>query len=342
MQHFNGIQVARGIAALSVVFYHASVWSGDYYAKVYNGFFNFGYIGVDFFFVLSGFLIFYLHKGDDRGGAAWKKYCMKRLIRIYPPFLPVSILLLLVYLNFPDLPHGDKTIGIIPSLLLIPSGGAPALVISWTLMHEMLFYTFFSLYFFCRRCFYIFAALWIGLICARINTVENSSLISFLLNVHNLEFFFGVAVALAADAYNKSYKMLFTAGILLLVLFIMGSYFNIQYPPAVQGDFIFIYLGLAFSFIVYGLYGLDTSLTVPYPSFLMFLGVASYSIYLVHFPLLSVLNRGAALLYPQIVPYQHLLFWGIVALCTAAGLLYHLLWEKRVTGYLKQRFILSS
>ncbi|MCF6186848.1 MAG: acyltransferase [Desulfobulbaceae bacterium] len=342
MQYFNGIQVARGIAALSVVFYHASVWSGEYYGEVYNGFFNFGYIGVDFFFVLSGFLIFYLHRGDDRGRAAWKKYCMKRLIRIYPPFLPLSILLLLVYLNYPDLPNGGETIGIVSSLFLIPSGGAPALVTSWTLMHEILFYAFFSLYFFCRRCFFVFTAIWIVLICARINTVENSYLLSFLLSVHNLEFFFGVAVALAADAYNKSYKKFFTAGILFIVLFVMGSYLNIQYPPVLQGDFIFIYLGIAFSFIVYGLYGLDTNVTVCYPSFLLFLGAASYSIYLVHFPLLSVLNRGAALLYPRIIPYQHLLFWGIVALCTAAGLLYHLLWEKRVTGYLKHRLIMSS
>ena len=342
MIHSNGIQVARGIAAVLVVLYHASVWSGDYYETVYNDFFNFGEIGVDFFFVLSGFLIFYLHRGDDRGWAAWKKYFMKRLIRIYPPFLPVSLVLLFFYLNYPDLPNGGRTIGIVSSIFLIPSGGAPALVISWTLMHEMLFYAFFSLYFFCRRCFFVFTAIWIVLICARINTVENSYLLSFLLNVHNLEFFFGVAVALAADAYNKSHTLFLTAGILLIVLFIMASYFNVQYPPVLQGDVIFIYLGLAFACIVYGLYGLDINGTVRYPSFLLFLGVASYSIYLVHFPLLSVFNRIAALLYPQIIPYQQLLFFSIVALCTAAGLLYHLLWEKRVNGYLKRTFIVSS
>ena len=51
-----GIQFARGLAALLVVIYHGSrMVALPQYAghKGFGGFFEFGYAGVDFFFVLS-------------------------------------------------------------------------------------------------------------------------------------------------------------------------------------------------------------------------------------------------------------------------------------------------
>ena len=70
-----GIQAGRGFAALLVVFYHATkMISLPQYAghEPLHGFFQFGHAGVDFFFVLSGFIIMYVHYDDvdSRTGSA--------------------------------------------------------------------------------------------------------------------------------------------------------------------------------------------------------------------------------------------------------------------------------
>ena len=56
------IQIFRGIAAMSVVIYHLGRSAEAYFhVKLLGDFFSFGYMGVDFFFVLSGFIITYVH-----------------------------------------------------------------------------------------------------------------------------------------------------------------------------------------------------------------------------------------------------------------------------------------
>jgi len=336
---FNGLQVARGVAAVMVVLYHVSVWSGEYYHTVWNGFFNFGYIGVDFFFVLSGFLIYYLHREDDRGWRAWRIYYAKRLIRIYPPFLPITLMLLACYWIVPVMPHGGKNVGLLSSLLLIPSKQSPALTVSWTLMHEMLFYTFFSVYFFSRRCFFVLAILWIVVICLRIQVEEESDVLAFLLSVHNIQFFLGVAVSFAVDRYQRFAKRILILGLVCILWFVLGTYFRFPGCPVLVGSGRFLYLGLAFACIVYGVAALDSWHSIPYPGFFLFLGAASYSIYLVHFPALSLLNRVASLLYPQIVPSPFLLFFAISALCLVAGVVYYVFYEQVMSDFLKRRYL---
>ncbi len=341
-QMLNGIQVARGVAAIFVVMYHASVWSHVYYDTVFNRFFNFGYIGVDFFFVLSGFIIFYIHKRDSTGFETWKKYFLKRIIRIYPPFLPISLLLLFVSLNWPDFAKGGREIGILSSIFLLPGKEFPALEVAWTLTHEMLFYLFFSFYFFFRKIFPLLSALWMLLICANLFNEANNYLIEFFLNPHNIEFFFGIMVAIIAEKYGKYNKTLFVIGIILLVLFILDLYLNASSSLMIKDSVESIYLGITFSFILYGIYGFDRSHAIVYPSVFIFLGSASYSVYLIHYPLVSVLNRISSFIYPQIIPYNHLIFFSIILLCILGGCLYHLLFEIRATNFLKSRLIGSD
>ena len=62
-----GVQAARGIAALFVVLYHTGrMLSLEQYVgrDPWGGLFHFGHAGVDFFFVLSGFIIYYVHHKD--------------------------------------------------------------------------------------------------------------------------------------------------------------------------------------------------------------------------------------------------------------------------------------
>ena len=74
----NGL---RGVAALMVILYH-----------IFEGFatsptdqrFNHGYLAVDFFFVLSGFVIGYAYDDRWKAGFKTKGFFKRRLIRLHP------------------------------------------------------------------------------------------------------------------------------------------------------------------------------------------------------------------------------------------------------------------
>jgi peptidoglycan/LPS O-acetylase OafA/YrhL len=72
---------------------------------------------------------------------------------------------------------------------------------------------------------------------------------------------------------------------------------------------------------------------------LTLLGASSYSIYLIHVPLLSILNRIVLKL--DVSSYLHpnllFLFLGIGAIC--GGVIMHLVFEKPITFYLRQKFL---
>jgi peptidoglycan/LPS O-acetylase OafA/YrhL len=80
--HYNILDGLRGAAALMVVWYH--VFEGFAFAEGSAiDVFNHGYLAVDFFFMLSGFVISYAY--DDR----WNKMSMgdffkRRLVRLHP------------------------------------------------------------------------------------------------------------------------------------------------------------------------------------------------------------------------------------------------------------------
>ena len=115
---------------------------------------NRGYLGVDFFFVLSGFIILHAHLKDSSGAYAARKYLTKRLRRIYIPYLPVSIALIALYLMLPSVSQGSRDWSLLTSLTLIPTERPPALPVAWTLIHEMtfLFDIFFILFHQAFRC----------------------------------------------------------------------------------------------------------------------------------------------------------------------------------------------
>lgn len=79
--HFESLDALRGVAAILVVVFHVfEIFSGGDHTKQML---NHGYLAVDFFFLLSGFVIG--HAYDDR----WNKMSLKdffkrRLIRLHP------------------------------------------------------------------------------------------------------------------------------------------------------------------------------------------------------------------------------------------------------------------
>lgn len=86
--HYALLDGLRGVAALLVLFYH--VFEGFSFAELTNGAgdglirtLNHGHIAVDFFFILSGFVLSYAY--DDRWtGMSVGQFFKRRLIRLHP------------------------------------------------------------------------------------------------------------------------------------------------------------------------------------------------------------------------------------------------------------------
>lgn len=89
--HYAILDGLRGVAALMVVIYH--IFEG--YAFAGGGIIeslNHGYLAVDFFFILSGFVVGYAY--DDRLGKSMKtkNFLKRRLIRLHPMVIMGAVL----------------------------------------------------------------------------------------------------------------------------------------------------------------------------------------------------------------------------------------------------------
>src|SRR3954470_10425365 len=89
-QHFEILDGLRGVAALSVVCFHFMEVAYTDYSQDFIGH---GFLAVDFFFCLSGFVIGYAY--DDRIGkmGVWE-FFKSRIIRLHPLVIFGSILCL--------------------------------------------------------------------------------------------------------------------------------------------------------------------------------------------------------------------------------------------------------
>jgi peptidoglycan/LPS O-acetylase OafA/YrhL len=81
MAHMPALDGLRGLAVMGVVWFHL----GGRYGKLVTG----GYLGVDLFFVLSGFLItsVLLHELDSRGRVDFTRFWLRRARRLLPAML---------------------------------------------------------------------------------------------------------------------------------------------------------------------------------------------------------------------------------------------------------------
>ncbi|MFC7292973.1 acyltransferase family protein [Hirschia litorea] len=144
---FYIIHILRGIAALLVAGFHLNAASdSEGYATPIFDMFAYGAVGVDIFFVISGFVIF-LSASRSKSWVA-SDFLVKRFFRIYPiywlflgVFLALSMGLFLATGDASKLPTSEV---LLKSFLLWPSD-TYAISIAWTLTIEMTFYLLFCL-----------------------------------------------------------------------------------------------------------------------------------------------------------------------------------------------------
>lgn len=156
--HFYNIQGLRGIAVLLVVFFHLTgiqIKNSSLYAL--PEILQFGAVGVDIFFLISGFLMMAITRDAQANIKTSIHFMIRRLIRIFPMYWIVSlpIIFLLFFASRETLstlklnPDAARSIPELPfyllkSMLLFPQVNLPPLTISWTLIHEIFFYCVFG------------------------------------------------------------------------------------------------------------------------------------------------------------------------------------------------------
>jgi exopolysaccharide production protein ExoZ len=335
------LQLFRGIAALMVVLHH-SIGSLRYYHKIDYPFLNYvgsiGKFGVDFFFVLSGFIITYSAFYKYNEPNSFSNYIKNRLIRIYVPYLPFGIFMLVVYTFLPGFSNGNRDISFLTSLTLIPQGN-PALSVAWTLSFELFFYLLFSISFFSKRVWNWFVLVWFASIIlftysslASLQVLKNP-LLRILFSTYNIEFILGFLLALVIVGKVKINIFL---GILTLILsFISFLYCTFNHLKFFKFDVNLLFSIAAFSIIYVAInyYNFKINST----ALMMLIGNATYSIYLIHNPLQMILIR----LFPKITTIASVIVALLMVLILSCifGYVYYLIFEKKGIQIIKSKLI---
>ena len=327
----QGIQFLRGIAAMLVVIHHALEMSNGSIGRFSPEWFTkFGAVGVDIFFVISGFIIFQsTFWMRERRLKPWV-FLFQRVIRIYPFYwlclFSMCCLFFLGFMKSHDLNLSKFLIG----LSLFPVS-EPLINVSWTLSYEMYFYFIFSFSLLVSEIFFSFLFC-VGIVVA-LHLLGHVAAIDFLANPVAFEFIVGmVAVYLYRSGYKAS---LYWASLAVLIIGIGAWLIESPSTAGLEGISRVLVWGIPAFFIVS--YAARFQASNRYTHFLCVLGDASYSIYLTH--VFVMIGYGWLIKNTMIGNMQQVpIVIFIVFLSAAIGLMSHFLIEYPLNYWIKRKF----
>jgi exopolysaccharide production protein ExoZ len=343
------LQVLRAVAVFSVLVFHVNPILTKKYGAPYffNGIFDFGYAGVDLFFVLSGFVIALTHWNDIGRRDRVARYTVRRVIRILPLYWLVvgSKLVLGPVLGITDAAAPTQS-EVIRGLLLLPQARSFStermLGLSWTLTFEMLFYIGFGLCMAFGRRFTIGIAALALLVCqARLLGVftlaDDAVLRSLFSHQVIFEFFFGVAIAWAyRNRFIWRPQLLVAMGIASSATSIAGYQSGLFTDSQRLMTF-----GLSAALLVAGCVGMETTRPRVVPRFLINFGDASYATYLAHgstIAIVAVVLRKFPMLGGSSAIARDVIGVGCIAAACVTGHLLHTRVEKPILRFLRKLF----
>ena len=266
IKRINNIQCLRAFAAVAVICFHLVAA-----ARIYNNpvvtedfFLRLGASGVDVFFVISGFIMVHTQTNRRRTSS---DFFINRLFRIVPVYWTLSLTMAVILLIFPEVfsSQSFSATRVFSSLTFTSnsfSSQPPLIFIGWTIELEMTFYALFA----------------VSLMVKKISTsvLCVSSGILFLVFVCNfstilIEFIFGMLIGLLVYDKRFSRSLNWMALVLGVAGFASSALFNLNSVERV------IKWGIPAFLLVFGVIGINQL----QKSFLIEIGNASYSIYLV-------------------------------------------------------------
>ena len=284
-EDINGL---RAIAVLSVVFYHADI-----------GVFKGGWLGVDIFFVISGYLISNIIVSElNEGTFTFKNFYLRRIRRILPAlFSTLIVTIAFSYLLLTPKAMQEFINSIISSLFffanyhfmnldfyIAESTKVMPLLHTWSLAIEEQYYLLFPLFayliFKYLKKYFLFIVVLITTISVYINTATQSLEKFYRLEYRVWELLLGAVVMILSN--NFKIKNLEKIGLPLLVfpLLVFDHYSINDIEPkllALTGVSLIIFSNTKHTFLT----------KILNFKALSVIGLSSYSIYLIHQPLFA-------------------------------------------------------
>jgi peptidoglycan/LPS O-acetylase OafA/YrhL len=288
--HRREIDGLRALAVLAVVAYHASAPTSAHQGPA--GFGALGARGVDLFFVISGFCLSWPYAPMQKHSAATTLTFLRRRFTRIAPSCWVA-LALFVFLSwtpfglpaseFPNVSAHDTTIEIVRDALFFPTLSPIHDPPMWTLGLEMRWYVLFVpllLLFFRSRAAFVCVGALFYVAYAHIGMPDCGVLPTFML---------GIIAAALAKSPSK-----FNAAWLVIAPLALGAaiFEQLRSPSIDHGDPLWAFASFALVAAVSTSVPLRRAFAWP-P--LVAVGVASYSIYLVHAPFMNAfIDMGVA------------------------------------------------
>jgi exopolysaccharide production protein ExoZ len=331
----DGVEAGRGMAALLVVLYHAALHVEDNVGStILWGLPHFGHAGVDFFFVLSGFIISFVHRKDLGRPGRLGHYLERRFTRVFPFYWLILVFVLLdIWLlhraQFPGVREVLTNLFLLPQVKDQLVGGA------WTLVYEIMFYMVIAIAICSRRIGAAVLCVWAVLVV--VGCASNSSYQSAALNVvispFCLEFFLGIgaAVILSRRAVPFS-RILLAVG---LTGFAVAGLCEVAGWLSGFGTAARLAYGTCAFMVILALVERERSGLLKVPRIMALLGRASYSVYLVHLIAIGTTFKFLSMAI-RLTPSWAFLIWALLcAMGVIAGILASIWLEQPLIRYVR-------
>lgn len=142
--NYQKTKIIAGLDGLRAISIFAVVWHHTVGAVESISFSRFGFLGVDLFFVISGFLIvtLLLREKTKKGDISLKNFYARRVLRIFPLYFGVILGLAFIYYVFvPGSAFGQQFLSDLPWHVLFLANFYPvSFSITWSLAAEEQFY----------------------------------------------------------------------------------------------------------------------------------------------------------------------------------------------------------
>lgn len=339
------LQVLRAIASLLVVLLHCTTNMAEVLHKSFlSNSFIFGGSGVDIFFVLSGFIITYT---SFRGFANWGKlgtFLQRRFVRIFPTYwiIITGIIVIQLLLPLSYRSHFDLTPEkLMPAYLLLP-GHLMINGVSWTLTYELFFYILFATAFLIplKNWVYYFSLAYIVCIIALHfsgHKPTGNTWLQLITFPQNIEFFMGVLSVALIPRLPQKFAIPFIFG--GIFIFIVSAIFFSHQRQITTNDFNrVIMFGVPSFFIIAGLVKYELLKATNIHNVLLILGEASYSLYLLHLPLIAISFKLLAKFQMQSAVGLHFIILLLVVIISALSMYFFKLIEKPLINALNAFF----
>lgn len=296
-QQLDLVQTLRGLAAFGVLTHHIAVsidrWHGEGFTPPGLGL---GWVGVDLFFVLSGFIMVWTTQTAGHGFKPAAAFWTRRVLRVYPPYWAAWAMAAALTAVLPGIVTVVST-GFWQSLFLWPAEHPPFLQPGWTLVYELWFYLGFGVLMLAPRRFLpaLLAGWAFGVIATALGVgLDTGPVLHVIANPLTLNFLMGAGVALGLTRWRGAPPAWILFGLIGFgALWLLAGAFYVTETGWNEWTRM-LACGPASALLLAGAALLDRQgrLTPPRP--LVTLGDWSYALYLTHQPIVYAVTLLSA------------------------------------------------